>query len=454
MKYSAINIGPIIKTLSMARQPRELWAASFMFSRLMQCIYNAVEGTGAVIISPAKPEKDVAEVGIYPDRIYFRGDGDIRAIIQSALENFYAFYYGKGKNPELSYFNIMVAYSEVETESCAIAYLNQKLDVMELSNFPNDDRTLQTIYEIISNKGDYPFAANTEMIAKAQLEAHPEKKMKSHHRYYCIVQADGDNIGTTVSHPGLADGKVMEMSKALVHFGEKAVRLIKEFGGVPVYAGGDDLLFLAPVIGRNGEHIFSLLSSIEDEAFLEVREQVDPLGLKNDEGKAIRASLSYGIQISYYKYPLYEALNEARDLLFDTAKKKITDKKAVAWTLRKHSGGEFNAAFSRRNETLWSQFINLIDATSDNDVVSAVAHKIRQEEALVIQVLETRAPDRLDALFDKILEMDYTRDRYFLAVKELMPTLFECVAQESYISTLFSLLRTAKFIKGEDLKDE
>ena len=78
MKYSAINIGPIIATLGMARKPRELWAASFLFSHLMKCIYAEAEKVNAVIISPAKPEIDKNKVGIYPDRIYIKGEADMK----------------------------------------------------------------------------------------------------------------------------------------------------------------------------------------------------------------------------------------------------------------------------------------------------------------------------------------------------------------------------------------
>ncbi|MDR2511860.1 MAG: hypothetical protein LBC89_05325, partial [Bacteroidales bacterium] len=33
--YTAISIGPIYKTLTMARKPLEIWAASYLFSYLM-----------------------------------------------------------------------------------------------------------------------------------------------------------------------------------------------------------------------------------------------------------------------------------------------------------------------------------------------------------------------------------------------------------------------------------
>lgn len=468
MKYSAINIGPIIATLGMARKPRELWAASFLFSHLMKCIYAEAEQAKAVIISPAKPEQDKNKVGIYPDRIYFRGDVDVKAVIGEAMWQFYADLYGDGekksKNPDLNYFNLMSASCEVEKESDAIATLNQRLDVLELCNYATDGDAAQTIYEITSEKKQSPlfdladgkFIKNIktiEDIAGIQRKVHPEIKEKSHHRYFCVVQADGDNVGKTVSHKDLKDGEVLKISKELVAFGLKASQIIEDFGGLPIYAGGDDLLFIAPVIGKDGAHIYKLLDNIENDAFKGVKEAVGCLNLKDDGGNKIEASLSFGVSISYYKYPLYEALEAARNLLFGKAK-NVKQKKAMAWSLRKHSGGTFDAAFSLKDVELKKQFEQLINATTDNDTVSAIAHKLRQEEALVDVVLASGNQDRLDALFKKILEFDEDKSGYFNAVKAIMPNLYKVNGKKGYIQALYGLLRTAKFIKGEDLHDE
>ena len=466
--YSAINIGPIIGTLSMARKPRDLWAASFLFSHLMKCIYAEAEQARAIIISPAKPEQDKNKVGIYPDRIYFNGDVDVKSIIDDAMWQFYKDLHGDGerksKNPDLNYFNLMSSSCEADKESDAIATLNQKLDVLELCNYATDGDAAQTIYDIISEKKNSPLFSladgkfimnikSIEEIAGIQREAFPSVKEKSHHRYFCVVQADGDNVGKTVLHKDLKDGEVLRISKELVGFGIKASQKIEEFGGLPIYAGGDDLLFIAPVIGEDGSHIFSLLDVIETDAFKGVQDVVNSLDLKDKDDNKIEASLSFGVSISYYKYPLYEALETARNLLFGKAK-NIEQKKAVAWSLRKHSGGTFDAAFSLKDETLKKQFSTLINATTDNDTVSAIAHKLRQEEALVDVVLASRSQDRLDALFDKVLEFDKDKADYFNAVKAIMPTLYKVVGKKGYIQTLYSLLRTAKFMKGEDLHDE
>ena len=272
-------------------------------------------------------------------------------------------------------------------------------------------------------------------------------KIKSHHKYFCVVQADGDNVGRTVSHEELKYNNLEEISKALVDFDVAAAKKIKDFGGLPIYAGGDDLLFIAPVIGNDGSNIFNLLETLESESFGGVVKAV------NNSKLDIDASLSFGISITYYKYPLYEAFESARTLLFDTAK-KISQKKAIVWSFRKHSGGLFDAAFSLKDNELKTAFYELIQYTTKNTVVSAVAHKLRQEENLVKTVMADydNCPNRLDALFEKILE--FQNNEYFNSIKKIMPLLYKEVGENNFISTLYSLLRTAKFINGEDLHDE
>ena len=469
MKYTAINIGPIFSTLGMARKPGELWAASFLFSHLMKCIYQVAENRKLEIISPAKPTTDNGEVGLYPDRIFFKGEIDTGSLLHDAMGVFFS-NLSEGESPkpnlpDLNYFNLMTAHCEDDKESMAVGKLNRQLDVLELCNFAKEDNALETIYKIISKEGYaslYKLATGKDISFKsiediAKIGICNAPKEKSHFRYFCVVQADGDNIGTTISHKGLKDGDISEISQALVDFGSKATDLINKFGALPIYAGGDDLLFIAPVIGKDGsKHIFNLLDELESVAFKKVHDTVEKLHLKNDEGKYIEASLSFGVSITYHKYPLYEALETARTLLLEKAK-GINDKKAIAWSLRKHSGGTFEAKFSRKGSNLWSQFLDLIKATTDDDTVSAIAQKIRQEEALVDIVLESeRQEERLDALFEKVLEFDNSKKAYFDAVKAIMPTLYKVIGEDKTLFTkaLYCLLRTAKFIKGEDLHDE
>lgn len=530
-KYTAINIGPIISTFAMARKPRELWAASYLFSHLMKCIYDAALDKGCNVISPEKPQQPKNKIGIYPDRLFINGAPKTIEVLTTAKEKFCETTELKDYQIE-QYFNLMSVTCEETKDSIAIGKLNQSLDILELCNYAADHDATKAIRHLITktnnsplffletdNRDKFPYDINTlAEIATARLrsinptewdnakknardlERKAEKKrtetvkqgeektkdldnaeksidinedyffkslsnitdfknkIKSHHKYFCVVQADGDNVGKTVSHKDLQGEQLHAISSALVQFGQKAANTIENFGGLPIYAGGDDLLFIAPVIGKDGKHIFQLLDDIENNAFKGVKEAVDYLKLKDDKDIEIQASLSFGISISYYKYPLYEAFESALNLLFGTAK-QISQKKAVAWSFRKHSGGTFDAAFSLKDTNLQTAFQNLIKNTTDDTIVSAVAHKLRQEEALVKTVMaaekdikgKTPRP-RLDALFDKILE--FQDNDYFICVKNLMPLLYNEVGEDKFISTLYSLLRTAKFIKGEDLHDE
>ena len=524
MKYTAINIGPILSTLGMARKPRELWAASYMFSHLARCIYKEVEKVeGVKIISPKKPETESNKVGIYPDRIYVKGEFDAKTVLKAAYSTFFVSLYNEDWNKiDLSYFNLMSASCKANKDSLAIKDLNQKLDVIELCNYATNGNPSGSIYSLISDwkksplftlvgkrNTSFPYSVNKlEEIATAELrgidkkcwdeacdyaeekEKEEEKKenafsedyfyknlatkepfkkkIKSHHKYICVVQADGDNVGKTVSHKDLEDDDLEKISTALVKFGCKSAELIEEYGGLPIYAGGDDLLFIAPVIGVNGKNIFNLIDKIENEAFKYVVDEVERCG-KNEngifiDGNKIEASLSFGISITYYKYPLYEALESAKSLLFGTAK-RIKQKKAVAWSFRKHSGGTFNAAFTRKvdgadhagKKTLTEAFTQLIEVSKDKEMVSAISHKVQQNETLVDLALDSYnngQTNRLKALFENILEGGAQKTAYFEKVKELMPILYNIVEKDKYPENLFCMLRTARFINGEEISNE
>lgn len=499
MKYTAINIGPIISTLMLARKPRELWSASYLFSHLMRCVIDSLP-SDCRVISPAILKGDDLKlgVGLYPDRVFIEGymTKKVKDIFADAWESFCESTVIKKINDKSlsvfslkeNYFNLMSTFCNANSETEAIRTLNAELDKLELINYALDeeDRTpvlnlikldsISPLFSIATQDARMPVESLGEIAATEKSEngeiwkkfrnilLDEEKKAldpyvevfgldyKSYHKYICVVQADGDNVGKTVSHKDLPDGQVGRISKELLEFGKKAKAEIEAFGGLPIYAGGDDLLFIAPVVGKNHTTIFDLLEAIDDECFNGVAKAINDMELRiNESGMRIKASLSYGISISYYKYPLYEAFAEARHQLFDIAK-NIDNKNAVAWKYRKHSGSSFEVAFSKGNKNLTNVFKELIINTSDGNVVSAVAHKIRANELLVSEVLKSGKSVRLDALFEKLLEC--TDTAYFKSVKKIMPILYTTIDKKKYGKTLYNILRTAKFIKGEEPIDE
>lgn len=506
--YTAINIGPIVQTLGMARKPRELWAASYLFSHLMKCIIDVLPSDK--IISPALFDKDEKNgVGLYPDRVFVKGEIDTEELYKNTRKMFFSTLKMQEDDSLWRYFNIMSTSCEAENAGTAVSKLNNQLNILELMNFAKNDIDLSAVRNLLDPdsstliKQFFPSKDYMTLgeIAAIELKSKDEgwgefvdalkskekeisskaygklnrQLLKSYHKYICVVQADGDNVGKTISNDSLTEKEVGRISSALLKFGTDAAEKIKEFGGLPIYAGGDDLLFISPVVGINGKNIFQLLDTLNSKSFAPVKIAVE----KAQEGMVEKnpASLSFGVSVSYYKYPLYESLNTAReDLLDNIAKdkyetKNLIGKNAIAFKLQKHSGSGFNIAFSKNNkEDFVSRFNELIEKTKDGNTVSAVAHKIRSNYDLIKMVLESQDSDRLDAVFDKVLEC--TGTSYFDAVKDIMPLVYSGIINSlvyvekqqgesdaeyqnsQYGYALYNILRTAKFLKGEEPLDE
>ena len=490
MKYTAVNIGPILSTLSLARRPRELWAASYLFSYLMECIIASLPDKKQVISPAFYDRSSDIRVGLYPDRLFIRGEVD-----QSILEKAWA-KFNQGMNLSMDYFKLMHVICEASSDREALQKLNLELDKLELFNFASTEDVLEKVNRLLQKREDSPLfyscwgsgsfpvetlgeiagvekAVEKERWGKFKQKIREENitkdpyrlafanDFKSYHKYICVVQADGDNVGKTLTHPSLKDEMIRKISEALLVFGNNASSEITNYGGLPIYAGGDDLLFIAPVVGKDGVHIFSLLEKL-DKCFSGVSQIVSELGLCDENGQWINASLSYGLSIAYYKYPLYEILQDARKQLFVKAKGS-RHKNTISWQLQKHSGGCLGGMVSKNVPEFLETFYELIDVTHDGNLVSVVAHKIRENARLLEYILETGDKSRMKAFFDKFLEAN--QSSYFQAVGKMAVIVYDYVHNEmgeveilerskAFQTILYSLLRTAKFIKGEDPIDE
>lgn len=79
MKYTAITIGPISKTLDKARSVKSFWTASYLFSWIMHELIVRMHKKGINIISPVKTDNDTFQnifekVGLFPDRLFAKGE--------------------------------------------------------------------------------------------------------------------------------------------------------------------------------------------------------------------------------------------------------------------------------------------------------------------------------------------------------------------------------------------
>ncbi|MBK7787003.1 MAG: hypothetical protein IPJ54_00160 [Saprospiraceae bacterium] len=153
---------------------------------------------------------------------------------------------------------------------------------------------------------------------------------------------------------------VQKFSSALFDFALAATDEIKKYGGKAVYVGGDDVLFFAPVAvfnenlneGNGGlSSIFGLLSALDQKFEKYLINHPDLKELYKEGGKLHGnvPSMSYGVSITYSKYPLNEARDTAYALL-QKAKSIKDDKNKICFKLHKHSGHSFGFTVNKKEK--------------------------------------------------------------------------------------------------------
>ncbi len=302
------------------------------------------------------------------------------------------------------------------------------------------------------------------------------------YRYFALVQADGDNMGKVLEK--VANQNLELFSERCMKFSQEAAKTIHQFGGVTVYAGGDDLLFMAPLYsnkaeGEQGRTVMELCKDL-DALF---REYFDDNFINKITGeKGVTAerklALSFGITLNYHKSPLYEALKQTLFLLFVEAKGR---KNAKVIELTKNSGSKISVPLYNNSE-VESELIKLIHLQDEEEVVNSILYHLHEFEVLydiAFNEGEERIKNFFYNMFDRHVEEDAenkTNDEitfknpYVEQIKNLAIAHWretenrnrskrdpqnEQEGEEQILSTkeLTSLLRLAKFF-GEGAKDE
>ncbi|HEU5378622.1 MAG TPA: type III-B CRISPR-associated protein Cas10/Cmr2 [Ktedonobacteraceae bacterium] len=141
--------------------------------------------------------------------------------------------------------------------------------------------------------------------------------------YYVLLMADGDSMGSVVDAQasyGMEQHKAL--SRALAGFTGSVPTTVKDFDGVCIYAGGDDVLALLPLYGA--VQCASRLARYFAEALRTFR---------NAEGNS--PTLSVGLAVVHHLHPLADALEIARHA---ESRAKGSGKDALAITVQKRGG--------------------------------------------------------------------------------------------------------------------
>ncbi|MBB4080316.1 CRISPR-associated protein Cmr2 [Lewinella aquimaris] len=217
------------------------------------------------------------------------------------------------------------------------------------------------------------------------------KKAQPYHKYFCILHADGDSIGEAIKSLGNETQKITQFSERLADFAAAATQQINAYGGKPVYIGGDDLVLFAPVASympanESGE------AAVKNTVFDLIAQLREIFG-RTVTAHYPKTTISFGITLTYYKFPLFEARDESYRQLFYRAKllkwQHSGKKNSVGFRLLKHSGSYFEGVMD--NDLLEGlnslvKELRKIGGTNRNEAVdflSSFIFKLRDLEELV-----------------------------------------------------------------------
>jgi len=417
-KYIGITIGPVFDTMNMSSSPLAIWASSFVFSVLSKTLCRLIVENGANeedIVSPyyskENPLLDQSRgVGLFHDRIIFTANdfdiGKMDAIKDAAVCEISKLL---GISKEYMKQYIMISYAPFEAYN-PIADSAELMDCLELAKpyvFEDDSSLLK----LFMGKGN---SHNSELEKTALVQTAPGLQLKNadgsykliedivttgqgfkKYRYYAIVRADGDNMSKIIGSL-TSDGEIRDFSEICLGYCSEIANLVKTYGGITIYSGGDDLLAILPCETKDGKTPF------------EFANEANGVFKKAFEKYNKPVSLSFGITMAYYKFPLYEALEDSRLLLYDIAKRPDCylldgdEKNRMAIRLKKHSGQSEGLIIS--NEFV-GEFIKLLNdikrKNTESDDVLFVMHKFTLFESIFNNAAdEQQIKNTVENIFD------------------------------------------------------
>jgi CRISPR-associated protein Cmr2 len=277
----------------------------------------------------------------------------------------------------------------------------EKIDKLDLNEY------IELNYEIEQEKDK-----NNKKVLEDKQDELLRKKLSPYHKYIAIVKTDGDSIGK--ANDILPIEGISRLNQGLIDFNIGAVTLINQYKGKPIFLGGDDLFFLAPVFYKD-KNIFDLLKELDDCFNEKIK-----IPLKEQFPDIPDITLSFGVSITYFKYPMFEALENCDYLLTGLAKSgeiktklrnlKIDEpKNGIAFAIQKHSGQVIQTVIRKQNKKSYAQLLKIIsdytkkgqldsnrkdeDTEHKDSFLSSVMHKLNSYEPMLKFILEKDSPD-------------------------------------------------------------
>ncbi|HLO54805.1 MAG TPA: hypothetical protein VK169_10975 [Saprospiraceae bacterium] len=307
------------------------------------------------------------------------------------------------------------------------------------------ENVLKAISSKLSNNDDSKEDEQLMDSIKREFNKDETDHFLSRHKYVCIIQSDGDGVGSYLkNNVGNDVQKLKDFSIELSMFSIEATMKVVEYGGIPVYAGGDDLLFFAPVKDKHGKDtIIHLLENLD----------------KDFKGKFkdFAVSQSFGLSITYYKYPLAEARETASNLMFFGAKNQPC-KNYIDATLQKHSGQIINFGFNLSSEYFTSFKTLLDDAISEKDIfLNSVMFKL-EDQLSILEIISTDETKLILFFENNFNESSHKKYKdFFKKLARYIKETFDFYIHEDIdqkINRIYGSLRFIQFLNAKDKDNE
>lgn len=401
MKYTAITIGPIGKTLAKARSVKSFWTASYLFSWIMRELLEKLPEENFEVLSPHRAGKDVSEetskkVGLFPDRLFAKGEleekelkrikreifGELGEKFKNAfqdekddiarkidtgsdqkrkreLEEIKSRYSNAAlKGGDIrkyleDYLSISCITVELNSDCNILEQLNKYLDTQELFNKASS-HTDEDYMELFIEAPNNPFLKaysqerafpSTSEIAVSGWEQNPPKDANGEVDYSKLTSKTGfrNCYKYLAAIKADGDGFGTYIKNLNVNKENELTRFTKSFFEFSVEVANELIQKTKAIpvyIGGDDLFLFApvLEGNVEKDVFNLIKE-IDDLFIQKEIGEGL--SMSYGVSIFYYKSPMSEAIDIADSMLRKAKEEKEEKEKkkdAVAISIQKHSG--------------------------------------------------------------------------------------------------------------------
>ncbi len=478
MKLLGMTVGPIHDTLALATTPAMLWYSSAVFSRLtfllcqeLWCSIPQIQ-----LLSPAIPPEVLETEGYAPDGIGKYHDRILCKIPDHAVslldgivvraKSRLAEMISQDKNGEATQkdLDFLARYLQVhyvlleDSPDAGKGLLTSSLHLDALEQMrtfdpDNTDNVFLNFFDkahfrnsqikqcAMLRKVNASQLLNRDGSFRAITQIARSGSHTSTGSCYAVIQADGDRMGAYLKTLE-TDAQIRDFSQGCLDFAAAASKLIGNFGGMTVYAGGDDLLALTPVQSTNGQTVLKLCSQLQA--------CFDQIIRKGGDGP----TLSIGISVRYEKFPLYESLNAAGTALNAIAK-STPGKSCVALDWQKHSGQSICLCIPTEH----LGYVNSLMETGDGlESANSVIYILDTFQSVL--AVEKHDPLRIRTVFSNLYD-NAGQSRFLPYVQAVAEQFNQLVAQperrvqtfqwegDRDIQTLESLLRLKRYLTEE-----